>query len=164
MRNDLTSERLSPREPIGLLAGNGRFPFVFADKARSLGMPVVCVGIRHAADPDLAGHVDRFYWTGVARLGRMIRCFKKEGVRRVVMAGKVQKSVIHSRWWLFRLWPDWRTLRFWFRRSRRDNRDDTQLLGLIDEFAADKLTFESALDLCPELLVQAGILTRQAPS
>jgi len=152
------------REPVGLLAGNGRFPFVFADKARSLGMPVVCVGIRHAAEPELAEHVDRFYWTGIARLGRMIRCFKKEGVRRVVMAGKVQKSLIYKRWGILRLWPDWRTLRWWLFHPRKDNRDDTLLLGLVDEFAADDLKFESALDLCPELLVQAGILTHKSPS
>ncbi|HMF15598.1 MAG TPA: UDP-2,3-diacylglucosamine diphosphatase LpxI [Gemmataceae bacterium] len=151
------------REPVGLLAGNGRFPFAFADKARSLGMPVVCVGIRHAAQPELARHVDRFYWTGIARLGRAVRCFRKEGVRRLVMAGKVQKTVIHGRWWLWRLWPDWWTLRAWFRR-RKDNRDDTLLLSLVDEFAAENLAFESALDLCPELLVQAGILTRKSPT
>jgi len=150
-------------EPVGLLAGDGRFPFVFADKARSLGMLVVCVGIRHAAEPELARHVDRFYWTGIARLGRAVRCFRKEGVRRLVMAGKVQKTVIHGRWWLWRLWPDWWTLRAWFRR-RKDNRDDTLLLSLIDEFAAENLKFESALDLCPELLVNAGILTRKSPT
>jgi len=151
------------QEPVGLLAGDGRFPFVFADKARSLGMLVVCVGIRHAAEPELARHVDRFYWTGIARLGRAVRCFRKEGVRRLVMAGKVQKTVIHGRWWLWRLWPDWWTLRAWFRR-RKDNRDDTLLLSLIDEFAAENLKFESALDLCPELLVNAGILTRKSPT
>src|SRR5439155_23158415 len=54
--------------PIGLLAGSGRFPIVFAEKARTLGLPVVCVGIRHAAEPELAGVVQRFYWSAPARL------------------------------------------------------------------------------------------------
>jgi DUF1009 family protein len=150
--------------PVGLLAGSGRFPIVFAEKARQLGIPVVCVGIRHEADPTLAQLVDQFYWSGVARMGRMIRCFRHEQVRHVVMAGKIQKTRMHTPLRLFRLWPDWRTLRFWFRRRGRDNRDDSLLLGLIDEFAADGLTFASALDYCPELLVQAAVLTQRRPS
>ncbi len=150
--------------PVGLLAGSGRFPIVFAEKARQLGIPVVCVGIRHEASPELVPLVERFYWTGVARMGRMIRCFRRERVRRVVMAGKIQKTRMHTplRW--LRLLPDLRTVRFWLFRRRRDNRDDTLLLGLIDEFAADGMTFASALDYCPELLVQAGLLTRRPPS
>src|SRR5437899_767749 len=71
-------------KPIGLLAGWGRFPTLFADKARSLGQRIVCVGIRGEADPALAQKVDAFYWAGIARLGRMIRCFKREGVQRLV--------------------------------------------------------------------------------
>src|SRR5438093_9560304 len=94
---------LSPCHPLGLLAGSGRFPIVFAEKARQLNLPVVCVGIRHEAAPELAGLVGRFYWAGVARLGRMIRCFKHEGVRRVVMAGKILKTTMHTRWRIFRL-------------------------------------------------------------
>jgi DUF1009 family protein len=151
-------------EPLGLLAGWGRFPFLFAQKARSLQIPVVCVGIRNEASPELAQMVSRFYWAGVARLGQMIRSFKREGVRRVVMAGKIHKTAMHTPWRILRLWPDWRTLRFWYRRSRRDNRDDTLLLGIIAEFAADGIRFDSALDLCPELLVRPGVLTRRAPT
>jgi DUF1009 family protein len=55
-------------------------------------------------------------------------------------------------------------LRFWYTRRRRDNRDDSLLLGIIDEFAADGIRFESALDLCPELLVPPGVLTRRPPT
>jgi DUF1009 family protein len=150
--------------PVGLLAGSGRFPIIFAEKARGLGIPVVCVGIRHEAAPELAGLVERFYWAGVARLGRMIRCFQRAGVERVVMAGKIHKAVMHQPWRWLSLLPDWRTLRYWYGRARADNKDDTLLLGLIGEFAADGLRFESALDLCPELLVPPGVLTRRKPT
>jgi len=151
-------------EPIGLLAGGGRFPIVFAEKARQVGRPVVCVGLRHEAAPELEGLVKRFYWSGVARLGRTIRCFKREGVRRLVMAGKVHKATyLYRPWRLLSLLPDWRALRCWYGR-RRDNRDDTLMLLLIDEFARDDIRFESALDLCPELLVPAGTLTRRRPT
>jgi DUF1009 family protein len=151
--------------PIGLLAGWGNFPIAFARKARAVGVPVVCVGLRGMASPELAGLTSRFYWARPAQLGRMVRCFKREGVRRAVMAGKVPKAdILHRPWKVVSLWPDWRTVRFWFCRPRRDNRDDSLLLALIDEFARDDIHFESALDLCPELLVNPGVLTRRRPT
>src|SRR5271156_280132 len=155
---------VAAREPVGLLAGAGAFPIAFAGKARSLGIPVVCVGIRHMAPPELIELVDRFYWAGVARLGRMIRCFRRAGVREFVMAGKVHKTVMHTPWRWLRLLPDWRTVRFWYGRRRRHNRDDDLLLGVIKEFAQDGLQVRSALEICPELLVNAGILTHRRPT
>jgi DUF1009 family protein len=81
------------------------------------------------------------------------------------MAGKVHKAdILHKPWKVVSLWPDWRTVRFWFFRPRRDNRDDNLLLAVIDEFAGEGIQFESALDLCPELLVNPGVLTRRRPT
>ncbi len=151
--------------PIGLLAGWGRFPIAFAHKARSLGLPVVCVGIRGEASPELIPLVRAFYWTQPLRIGRMIRSFKREGVENVVMAGKVHKAnLMHQPWKLLTLLPDWRTVTWWYFRKRRDNRDDTLLLSVVAEFARDGLRIESALTLCPELLVSPGILTRRPPT
>jgi DUF1009 family protein len=152
------------QRPVGLLAGSGRFPIYFAEKARALGLPIVCVGVKFEASPELDKLVSRFYWARVAQLGKMIRCFKREGIERIVMAGKIHKAVMHTRWRLLRLWPDWRTLRAWFRRKRKDNKDDSLLLTVIEEFAEDGMHFDSALDLCPELLVKAGLLTRRGPT
>jgi len=152
------------REPVGLLAGSGRFPIAFAEKARKVGLPVVCVGISYEADPELAKMVDSFYWAGIAKIGRVIRCFRRENVSQVVMAGKVQKVRLFAPFRWLRLLPDWRTISFWFRRQRRDNKDDSLLLGLINEFAMDGIHFRSALELCPELLVKSGTLTKRTPS
>jgi DUF1009 family protein len=166
MPGSLITDRSSPansRAAIGLLAGSGRFPIVFAEKARSLGIPVVCIGIRHEAAPELADLVHSFYWAGVARVGRMIRCFKREKVERIVMAGKITKAVMHTPWRLFALLPDWRTLRLWYRR-KIDNRDDTLLLAIMGEFESEGMRFESALDYCPELLVNPGLLTSRKPT
>ena len=80
------------------------------------------------------------------------------------MAGKVTKNVIYTPWRILQLWPDVRTLRWWYRHKRADNRDDSLLLSIIREFEYDEMTFASALDFCPELLVKAGVLTRRAPS
>lgn len=150
--------------PVGLLAGSGRFPIAFATKAKALGIPVACVGIRYEASTELIPLVDSFYWCGVARMGRVVRCFQKEGAEQIVMAGKITKSVIYSPFRIFSLMPDLRTIRYWYRRTRRDNRDDSLLLGVIEDFATSGLHFASALDLCPELLVKPGILTRRQPS
>ena len=67
-----------------------------ARKARSLGLPVVCVGIRGEASPELADVVQRFYWTGIGKMGWTLRCFKREGVRQIVMAGKVHKTAMNA--------------------------------------------------------------------
>src|SRR5205823_5984412 len=74
------------------------------------------------------------------------------------------KAVINTPWRILTLRPDWRTLKFWYSRTRRDNRDDSLLLGIIHEFAVDGLHFSTALELCPELLVKNGVLTRRAPT
>jgi UDP-2,3-diacylglucosamine hydrolase len=155
---------LQTNRPVGLLAGAGRFPLVFAERAKQAGIPVVCVGIREEAPPELIPLVERFHWAGIAKLGRIIRCFKKEGVEQIVMAGKIQKKRLHTPFRIIRYLPDWRALSWWFFRRRRNNSDDSLLLGIIDEFAADGMRFASALDLCPELLVKEGILTRRGLS
>jgi DUF1009 family protein len=151
-------------EPIGLLAGSGRFPILFAEAARRQGLSVACVGIRYEASEELRSLCTSFQVVGVAKLGRMIRTFRREGVTQVVMAGKVTKSVIYTPWRMLQLCPDVRTIRWWYRRTRADNRDDSLLLSVIAEFAMDGMTFASALDFCPELLVKEGIHTRRVPT
>jgi len=148
---------------IGLLAGSGRFPILFAEAARRHGLEVACVGIKYEAPPELAALCDSFEVVGVSRLGGMIRSFKRRGVGRVVMAGKVTKSVMYTPARALQLWPDLRMARFWYR-NLRDKRDDSILLGVIAEFERDGMGFASALDYCPELLVTQGVLTRRRPS
>jgi DUF1009 family protein len=151
-------------EPVGLLACAGRFPIVFAEKARECGIPVVCLGVYGMADPVLKDICTEFRWLKRASLGVTIRTFRRGGVRRWTMAGKFHKHLaLHPlRMWHFL--PDWRMLRFWFFRRRRANNDDSILNGLIDEFRAFDLECMSALDLCPELLVREGTLTRRQPT
>ncbi len=149
---------------IGLLAGSGRFPIVFAEAARRQGLKVACIAIKHEASDELRSLCDSFHRIGVAKLGGMIRAFRADGVSRAVMAGKVHKSVIFTPWRFLHLVPDLRMVQMWYGRGRSDNRDDSILLNVIAEFERDGIAFESALDYCPELLVQAGTLTRHAPS
>ena len=149
---------------IGLLAGSGRFPILFAEAARRQGYEIACVGIRYEAPEELKSLCQSFEYVGVSRLGGMIRAFKRRGVREIVMAGKVTKSVMYTPMRCVRLMPDLRMMRFWLHTLRGDHRDDSILLSLIAEFERDGMTFASALDYAPELLVKDGILTRRAPS
>jgi hypothetical protein len=80
------------------------------------------------------------------------------------MAGKVTKNVMYTPARFLQLCPDYRMFRMWYLRNRKDNRDDSILLAVIAEFERDGMTFASALDYCPELLVNEGLLTRRAPT
>ena len=155
---------MTGREPVGLIAGAGRFPITVAEKARSVGLPVVCVGVADMADPVLAELCTEFHWLRRASLGFILRTFRRGGVKQWTMAGKYYKHVLFQpRRWL-RLLPDWRLLRAWFLRRRNANNDDSLLLTLIREFEDEGMMCVSALDLCPELLVKAGVLTRRKPT
>jgi UDP-2,3-diacylglucosamine hydrolase len=151
-------------EPVGLLACAGRLPIVFAESARRAGVPVVCLGLAGMADPTLKDHCTEFRWMHRASLGFVIRSFRRAGVRRFTMAGKFHKHELLKPWRLVRFLPDWRMVRFWFFRPRRANNDDSILLGLIHEFRAHGLDCVSPLELCPEVLVREGLLTRRRPT
>ena len=156
-------------EPIGnagfgLIAGAGRFPIVYAENARRAGIPVACVGLAGMADPVLKELCTSFVWLRRFAIGKAIRTFQKAGVRQWTMAGKYHKTVLYRPWrWLY-LMPDYRTIRVWYQSQRKDNRDDSLLLSLIEEFRSEGLECRSALELCPELLVKAGTLTSREPS
>src|SRR5579872_3240090 len=150
--------------PLGLLAGSGRFPIVFAQAARRRGRRIFGIGIEGLASDELAQHCDDFATARLARIGRGIRLYRRAGVQKIVMAGKIEKKQLLRRYLFWRLLPDWRTLHMWFRYATRDKKDDTLLLAVIREFDRDQLSFDSALNYCSELLVKHGFLTRRKPS
>jgi len=149
---------------IGLLAAAGRFPIAFAQAARRQGYHVHCVGIQGLVAPELAEACDGFEIVSIGKVGRAIRCFKRAGVRCVVMAGKIEKRIWFQPLRVLRFLPDWRTIHMFLRYLSEDKKDDTFSMAVIREFERDHITFESALDYCPELLVKHGFLTRRKPS
>jgi DUF1009 family protein len=152
------------RPRVGLLAGWGRFPLLFAEAARRQGYAVYGMGILGMASADLPGLCHRYRAAPLARLGRAIRFFKRHRVENVVMAGKVEKRELFKPLRMLRLVPDMRALHAWYRYCRENKKDDTLLLAVIREFERDGIAFSSALDFCPELLVKHGFLTRRRPS
>lgn len=149
---------------VGLLAGAGRFPISFAQAARNQGHHVYGVGVMGMAPEELRSLCHSYVEAPLARIGRAINLFKKAKIDRVVMAGKIEKTVLFQPFRALRLLPDWRTLHMWFRYARRDRKDDTLLLAVIREFERDNIFFDSALDYCPELIVNHGFLTKRKPT
>jgi len=174
MSSDVTSQRRSPcppapsePTPVGLVAGWGRYPIVVAQALRCQGHEVFCLGIKGHADPALAELVDDMHWVGLGKLGAAIRYFRRAGVRRATMAGKIHKVVLFERFAWLRHLPDWRCVRtFWphLVARRKDRKDDTLLIAVVEAFAEDGITFGPATDYAPELLVKHGLLTRRGPS
>jgi DUF1009 family protein len=160
----LGATRRQQARPIGLVAGSGRFPILFAESAKRQGLRVACVGIKYEASVELRWLCESFEIVGVAKLARLVRAFHRMGVEEIVMAGKVTKNVIYTPWRVLQLMPDWRTIRMWYRYARSNNSDDNILLGVISEIERGGLRVASALDYCPELLVKSGILTRRGPT
>lgn len=149
-----------PTGPIGLLAGGGRFPICFARSAREHGIRVVAIALKGETSEELQRYVDEIHWTGLARLGKWLRIFKKARVERAVMCGGVTKARIYDN--PLRLLPDIRSARFLY--SRRGRWQDHHLLAeLADEFEKEGITIESSVLFCPELLAPEGVLTSREP-
>lgn len=153
-----------PGKRIGLLAGAGRFPIVFAEAARRQGHEIITFGPTGMVSEELREYSDYMYVGSLGRIGKAISVFKRKQVKSIVMAGKIEKRVLlHPFNWLRHL-PDWRAIHMMWKYARRDRKDDTMLLAVIKEFARDGFHFESALEYCPELLVTHGFLTKRHPS
>jgi UDP-2,3-diacylglucosamine hydrolase len=153
----------SLHNPLGIIAGAGRFPFLVADGARKAGRPVVIVGLRGLADPGLRGFADRFHWSGVVRLGRWIRLFRRAGVHEAIMAGSVRKSEMYGRFRLLRYLPDWTSIRLWFFEVA-DRRNDTILRATADHMQQEGITLTNSVQYCREHLPAPGVLSRTQPN
>jgi len=142
---------------IGLIAGGGQFPRLFAKAARRAGVSVVAVGFDGETDPTLSEEVDVFYLIKLGQLGRLIECFKKENVNRAAMAGTINKTRLYSR-----IRPDWRAIRFALK--LRNKQDDFLLRALASELESEGIFIEPSTVFLPELLAPEGILTRRRPN
>jgi DUF1009 family protein len=148
---------------LGIIAGAGRFPFLVAEGAHRAGRSVAVIGLRGLTDPTLREHADRFCWSGVVRLGRWIRVFRRWRVSEAVMAGSVRKSEMYGRFRMVRYLPDWTSIRLWFFEVA-DRRNDTILRATADHLQRKGITLTSSVRYCREHLPGPGVLTRQVPS
>src|SRR2546421_708219 len=115
---------------VGLIAGNGRFPLIFARTARAEGVEVVAVAHEGETLPELNDAVDVVTWVKVGELGRIIRTFHDSGIERAVMAGGIRKAAF-----LEHFSPDERGLRFLARLGSFG--DDVLLRGVAEELEGE---------------------------
>ncbi len=145
---------------LGLIAGEGRLPFLVAAGAKRAGLRVICVGLAETVEHRLAGEVDVFYRVALARPGSWIRKLRKHNVTRTVMVGRVAKSQLFTPWRVLRYLPDWRAFRIYYWRLRSKNKlTDSVLCAIADELASGGIFLENSTMYCKEHLASAGVMT-----
>ncbi len=142
---------------LGLIAGNGRFPFLVLDAARAQGYEVVVAAIKEEASPEIESHgAAAVHWLSLGELSKLIETFHREGVTRAMMAGQVKHKQIFSS-----IRPDWRLAKLLFSLTTRNT---DSLLGAVAKVLADEgITLENSTALLEPLLAKPGVLTRRAP-
>ena len=141
----------------GLIAGNGRFPFMVVEGARRAGVSLSVAAIREETDPLIEKEVESLTWVGIGQLGKMIRFFKGEGVEKAIMAGQVKHVQIFSG-----AVPDARMLRMLLKLPRRNT---NSLIGAIaDELASEGIDLIDSTYFLQDYLPAVGTLTRRKAS
>src|SRR5436309_8014055 len=143
---------------IGLIAGNGKFPFLVLEAARAQGYEVVVAAIREETSPEIESHgASAVHWLSLGELSKLIETFKREGVHRAIMAGQVKHKQIFSS-----IRPDWRLAKLLLSLTTRNT---DSLLGAVAKVLADEgITLESSTALLEPLLAKHGTLTKRAAS
>ena len=144
-------------ERLGLIAGNGRFPIIFADNARKLGYHVSAVAHEGETDPELSHHVDRIHWIKIGQLNKLIKAFKEDEVHQAVMLGGIKKTHVFTT-----VRPDFRALALAARLALW--KDDDILREIAKELEKEGIAIcESTFGL-EGILAEEGPLTGREPS
>lgn len=143
--------------PVGLIAGNGRFPFLVAAGARRAGRRVVAVAIREEAAPELAAEVDEIHWVGLGQLGRCIEALHGAGAREAVMAGQVKHRQIFSE-----IVPDLKLMGVLARLALQNT--DSLIGAVADALGREGITLLPSTAFVQDQLAAAGPMTRRGPS
>src|SRR6185437_12160058 len=143
---------------LGLIAGNGRFPFLVLDAARSLGHEVVVVAVKDEASPELALAAGGagFHWVSLGQLGRCIAILKEAGVSQAVMAGQVKHVKIFSG-----IVPDFTLLSVLTRLKARNT--DALIAAVADVLRDEGIELLNSTTFLEPLLARSGTLSRRAP-
>jgi DUF1009 family protein len=151
-----------PITRLGLIAGNGRFPFLLLDAARAHGVSVVVAAIKEETEPEMDARAAadpgiRVYWLSLGELSRLIETFQREGVTQAVMAGQVRHKQIFSS-----IRPDWRLAKLLLNLRTRNT---DMLLGAVARVLSDEgIELISSTAYLEPLLARPGVLTARAPT
>ncbi|MEY2413136.1 MAG: UDP-2,3-diacylglucosamine hydrolase [Acidobacteriaceae bacterium] len=149
---------LTASKRLGLIAGNGTFPFLVLDAARAEGYEVVVAAIKEETFPEIEEHgAAACYWFSLGELSKLIETFKREGVSRAVMAGQVKHKQIFSS-----IRPDWRLAKMLL--SLRTRNTDALLNAVAQVLGDEDIKLEDSTTFLGPLLAKEGILTKRGPS
>ena len=141
----------------GLIAGNGRFPFLVLEGARSQGIDMAVIALKEEASPELEKVAKRLHWVSLGELSKAISLMNQDGVSRAVMAGQVKHNKIFSS-----IRPDWKLAKLLFALPRKNT--DSLIGAVAKVFEEEGISLvDSTLFLKP-LVPEAGVLTRRAPN
>jgi DUF1009 family protein len=143
---------------LGLIAGNGKFPFLVLDAAQAQGYEVVVAAIREETLPEIESRgAASVHWLSLGELSKLIDTFKAEGVTRAIMAGQVKHKQIFSA-----IKPDWRLAKLLLSLGTRNT---DSLLGAVAKVLADEgIVLENSTALLEPLLAKTGVLSKRAPT
>lgn len=141
---------------VGMIAGNGRFPFLVAEGARKTGVDLAVVAIKEETDPSLESEVETIKWLGIGKLGGMIEFFKTEGVSEVVLAGQVKHVQIFSG-----SIPDIKMVKMLWNLPARNT--DALIGGVVGALEAEGINVIDSTTYVSDHLAPAGSLTRRGP-
>jgi DUF1009 family protein len=148
----------STGKKLGLIAGNGKFPFLVLDAARAQGYEVVVAAIKEETFPEIESHgAAAVHWLSLGELSKLIETFQREGVQRAVMAGQVRHKQIFSS-----IRPDWRLAKLLLSLTTRNT--DSLLGAIAKVLAHEGITLDNSTWLLEPLLVKAGALTTREPT
>jgi DUF1009 family protein len=141
----------------GLIAGNGRFPFLVLEAARSQGIEMAVIALKEEASPELEKLAKRLHWVSLGELSKAIELMQGDGVKQAVMAGQVKHNKIFSA-----IRPDWKLAKLLFSLPRKNT---DSLIGAVAKVLEEEgiELVDSTLFLKP-LVPDAGVLTRRAPN
>ncbi|MBZ5706088.1 MAG: UDP-2,3-diacylglucosamine diphosphatase LpxI [Acidobacteriia bacterium] len=147
-----------PKEKLGLIAGNGKFPFLVLDAACAQGLDVIVAAIKEEAFPEIESRgAAAVHWLSLGELSKLIETFQREGVHRAIMAGQVKHKQIFSS-----IKPDWRLAKLLLSLGTRNT---DSLLGAVAKVLADEgITLENSTALLEPLLARQGTLTKRTPT
>jgi UDP-2,3-diacylglucosamine hydrolase len=148
---------VTSRAKLGLIAGNGRFPFLVLDAARAQGIEVIIAAIKEETDPAIESNGTKVHWLSLGELSKLIDTFKAEGITRALMAGQVKHKQIFSS-----IRPDWRLAKLLLSLGTRNT---DSLIGAVAKVLEDEgIHLMRSTEFLDPLLAKAGALTKRAPS
>ncbi len=144
-------------QTIGLIAGNGTYPIVFAKAAKKAGVRIIAVGIKEETNPELIGHVEKIFWISVGQLKKLIEILKIEKIEKVVMAGQIKHKLLFSD---IILDSELRGLLF----KLKDKKTDTILGGIAQRLAELGIELIDSTTFIKDCLPDPGVLTKAKPT